>query len=160
MGKTIAIVGASADRAKYGNKAVRAFIQGGWTVYPVNPSVEEVEGLQSYASVADVPGPIDCISMYVPPNIGRKMLVAVAEKLPKEFYLNPGSESVDLVRDAEAIGLHPIQACSIVNIGLHPDMFPDKLFLFFWVDDYPAGTRRIKRARAPFPFLLLIALLR
>ena len=43
MGKTIAIVGASADRAKYGNKAVRAFIQGGWTVYPVNPGVEEVE---------------------------------------------------------------------------------------------------------------------
>jgi uncharacterized protein len=126
MGKTIAIVGASADRAKYGNKAVRAHIQGGWTVYPVNPRVEEVEGLQTYASVADVPGPIDRISMYVPPDIGRKMLTAVAEKSPKEFYLNPGSESAELVRDAEALGLYPIQACSIVNIGLRPDMFPDK----------------------------------
>ena len=126
MGKTIAIVGASTDRAKYGNKAVRAFIQGGWTVYPVNPSVKEVEGLQSYASVADVPVPIDRISMYVPPNIGRKMLAVISEKSPKEFYLNPGSESVELLRDAEALGLNPIQACSIVNIGLRPDMFPDK----------------------------------
>jgi predicted CoA-binding protein len=92
----------------------------------VNPSVEEVEGPQSYASVADVPGPIDRISMYVTPNVGRKMLAAVAEKSPKEFYLNPGSESVELVRNAEALGLHPIQACSILNIGLRPDMFPDK----------------------------------
>ncbi|MFZ4438947.1 MAG: CoA-binding protein [Syntrophales bacterium] len=126
MGKTIAIVGASTDRAKYGNKAVRAFIQGGWLVYPVNPSGEEVEGLLCYASVADVPVPIDRISMYVPPNIGRKMLAVVAERSPKEFYLNPGSESVELVRDAESLGLNPIQACSIVNIGLRPDMFPDK----------------------------------
>jgi len=125
-GKTIAIVGASADRAKYGDRAVRAFIQGGWTVYPVNPSVEEVEGLQSYVSVADVPRPIDRISMYAPPNIGRKMVAVVAEKSPKEFYLNSGSESVELVRDTEAVRLHPIQACNIVNIGLRPDMFPDK----------------------------------
>lgn len=125
MNKTIAIVGASVDRSKYGNKAVRAFTQGEWTVYPVNPSIKKVEGLQSYASIADVPEPIDRISMYVPPNIGRKMLAAIAAKSPQEFFLNPGSEDADLVREAEALGLHPIQACSIVNIGLRPDLFPD-----------------------------------
>jgi len=126
MSKTIAIVGASADRAKYGNKAVRAFRQGGWTVYPVNPSVPEVEGLQAYASIADIPGPIDLISMYVPPRAGKPMLATIAAKSPREFFLNPGSEDADLVREAEALGLHPIQACSIVNIGLRPDMFPDE----------------------------------
>ncbi|HOV74030.1 MAG TPA: CoA-binding protein [Candidatus Hydrogenedentes bacterium] len=126
MSKTIAIVGASADRSKYGNKAVRAFKQGGWTVYPVNPSVPEVEGLRTYASIADIPGPIDRISMYVPPKVGKAMLAAIAAKAPQEFFLNPGSEDADLVREAEALGLHPIQACSIVNIGLRPDMFPDK----------------------------------
>ena len=99
MDKTIAIVGASADRAKYGNKAVRAFVQGGCTVYPVNPAVKEVEGLKCYASVTDVPDPIDRISLYVPPN---------------------------LVREAEGLGLNPIVACSVVNIGLRPEMFPDK----------------------------------
>jgi hypothetical protein len=125
MAKTIAIVGASADRGKYGNKAVRAFVQGGWTVYPVNPSVPEVEGLPTYASIADVPGPIDRISMYVPPKVGRKMLALIAAKSPQEFFLNPGSEDADLVKEAEALGLHPVQACSIVNIGLRPGMFPD-----------------------------------
>ncbi len=125
MKKSIAIVGASADRSKYGNKAVRAFLQGGWNVFPVNPSVSEVEGVKAYASVSDIPGAIDRISMYVPPAIGRKMLTAIALRSPTEFFLNPGSEDPELVREAEALGLHPIQACSIVNIGLRPDMFPD-----------------------------------
>jgi uncharacterized protein len=126
MGKTIAIVGASADRAKYGNKAIRAFSQGGWTVYPVNPIIQEVEGLTCYASVTAIPCPVDRISMYVPPVIGRRMLAEIAAKSPRELFLNPGSGDAELVREAEALGLHPIEACSIVNIGLRPDMFPDK----------------------------------
>jgi hypothetical protein len=64
--------------------------------------------------------------MYVPPKVGKTMLAAIAAKSPQEFSLNPGSEDADLVSEAEDLGLHPIQACSIVNIGLRPDMFPDE----------------------------------
>ncbi len=125
MNKSIVIVGASTDRSKYGNKAVRAFKQGGWTVYPVNPTAQEVEGVPSFASIADVPEPVHRISMYVPPKVGRQMLGDIVSKAPQEFFLNPGSEDEELVREAKALGLDPIQACSIVNIGLRPDMFPD-----------------------------------
>lgn len=121
----IAIVGASADRTKYGNKAVRAFRQGGWTVYPVNPKLETVEGIKCYKSLSAVPEPIDRVSLYVPPNVGLSMIDEIAAKSPKELFLNPGSESESLVDAAKERGLNPIQACSIVNIGLRPDMFPD-----------------------------------
>jgi len=123
---SIIIVGASKDRSKYGNKAVRAFAQGGWTVYPVNRTEEEIEGFQAYKQIADVPDPVDRISLYVPPAIGLKLLDEIAAKNPAEFFLNPGSESPALVAAAEERGLHPIQACSIVNIGLRPDMFGDE----------------------------------
>lgn len=126
MAKTIAIIGASTDRKKYGNKAVRAFSKGGWTVYPVNPAAQEVEGLPAYASIADVPEPIDRISMYVPPRVGKAMLADIAAKKPSEFFLNPGSEDDEIVEQATALGLSPIQACSIVNIGLRPEMFSDE----------------------------------
>lgn len=126
MIKSIAIVGASTDRSKYGNKAVRAFKQGGWTVYPVNTTAKDIEGLHCYASIADIPGPIDRISMYVAPSVVKKMLPAIAAKAPKEFFLNPGAEDEEVIQEAISLGLEPIQACSIVNIGLHPDMFPDK----------------------------------
>lgn len=122
---TIAIIGASSDRSKYGNKATRAFLHGGWTVYPVNPKEETLEGVSCYKRLADVPEPIDRISLYVPPNIGLAMIDEIAAKKPGELFLNPGSESEALVAAAKASGLSPIQACSIVNIGLRPDMFPD-----------------------------------
>lgn len=123
---SIVIVGASKDRKKYGNKAVRAFIQGGWTVYPVNRTGDEIEGRQVYRRITDVPGTVDRISLYVPPEIGISLLDEIAEKHPAEFFLNPGSESPALVEAAEQRGLHPIQACSIVNIGLRPEMFADE----------------------------------
>jgi predicted CoA-binding protein len=126
MGKTIAIVGASTDRKKYGNKAVRAFRDGGWTVYPVNPKADEVEGLRCYRSLGEVPEAIDRVSMYVPASAGLSMLDDIAAKRPAEFFLNPGSESPELVQAAQAKGLNPILACSIVNIGLRPEMYPDE----------------------------------
>ena len=121
----IAIIGASADRRKYGNKAVRAFLQGGWTVYPVNPNVREIEGLAVCSGIEAVPEQVDRVSLYVPPAVGLTMLPAIAAKKPREFFLNPGSESPELIAAARALGLEPILACSIVNIGLRPDMFPD-----------------------------------
>ena len=123
---SIAIVGASTDRSKYGNKATRAFAQGGWTVYPVNPKENEVEGIKAYSCLADVPEPIDRISLYVPPAIGITMIEEIAGKNPGEVFLNPGSESEALLKAAKTAGLNPIQACSIVNIGLRPDMFSDE----------------------------------
>ena len=120
MPPTVAIIGASTDRSKYGNKSVRAHLQAGFTVYPVNPHAQEVEGLRAYARLEDVPGDLDRVSMYVPPKVGLSVLPAVASKKPKEFFLNPGSESEELVTEAERLGLSPIQACSIVAMGMDP----------------------------------------
>lgn len=125
MDKTVAIIGASADRRKYGNKAVRAFAQGGWTVYPVNPSLQEVEGLKCYASLSEVPDPVQRITVYVPPSVGQRLLEDIARKTHRELFFNPGSDNPELMEQARARGLQPIQACSIINIGLRPDMFPD-----------------------------------
>jgi len=125
MSKTIAIVGASSDRRKYGNKAVRAFRDGGWVVYPVNHRADEIEGLKAYASIKEVPGPVDRVSMYVPPSIGIGMLDDIAAKRPAELFFNPGSESEELLQAARQRGLTAINACSIVNIGLRPEMYPD-----------------------------------
>ncbi|GMW02996.1 MAG: CoA-binding protein [Candidatus Hydrogenedentota bacterium] len=125
MGKTIAIIGASTDRKKYGNKAVRAFRDGGWTVFPVNPAADEVEGIPAYKSIEHVPDSVDRVSLYVPPKVGLTLLDAIAEKNPGEVFFNPGSEDAQVIQAARSKGLNAIQACSIVNIGLRPDMYPD-----------------------------------
>ncbi|MGE0481784.1 MAG: CoA-binding protein [Phycisphaerae bacterium] len=118
---TVAVIGASADRSKYGNKAVRAYRKRGWTVYPVNPSATEIEGLAAFASVDEIPGPVDRVTLYLPPASGVGVLEAIAAKRPAEFFVNPGAESDELVNQAQALGLDPILACSIVEIGESPD---------------------------------------
>jgi uncharacterized protein len=122
---TIAILGASADRSKFGNKAVRAFVARGYTVYPVNPKGGEVEGLPVYKSLAGIPEDVklDRISVYLPPAIGLKSLPEIAARGTSELWLNPGSESDELVAAAEAEGLNVIQACSIVAVGMSPHDF-------------------------------------
>ena len=125
MGQSVAVVGASANRAKYSNKAVRAYARRGWTVYPVNPREEMIEGLRTYASVRDVPGPLQRVTLYLPPAAGLAVLEDIAANRPDEFFVNPGADSPELLARAAALGLDPIQACSIVEIGLTPAEFPD-----------------------------------
>ncbi|MBX3425800.1 MAG: CoA-binding protein [Pirellulales bacterium] len=118
---TVAIVGASADRNKYGNKSVRAHLAQGYTVFPVNPKESEIEGLPAYAQLADVPVErLDRVSMYVPPAVGQALLPQIVAKGCDELWLNPGSESDALIEQARAAGLNPIVACSIVDVGLSP----------------------------------------
>src|SRR3954469_19038783 len=120
MAKVVAVVGASSNRSKFGNRAVRAFLQQGYTVIPINPNESEVEGLKSYRSVLDVPGPIDMASIYLPPEIGEQVIGEIAQKGIAEVWLNPGAESDALVARAKALDLKPIVACSIVAIGENP----------------------------------------
>ena len=117
---SVAVVGASSAPQKFGNKAVRAYLRQGWTVYPVNPNEKTIEGLPVYASVADLPVGVERFSLYVPPSIGITLLEAIKSKQPAEVFLNPGSESDALIARAEALGMEPILACSIIEIGERP----------------------------------------
>ena len=120
--KTVAVIGASNDRGKFSNKAVRAYVQQGYRVFPVNPREPQVEGLPAFANVRDVPGKLDLISVYLPPAVLLKVLPDIAAKGCGELWLNPGTESAEVLAEAERLGLDVIQACSIVAVGLSPSL--------------------------------------
>lgn len=118
--KTIAIIGASNNRTKYGNKAVRAFRQQGYEVFPVNPKEAEIEGLRAYSSILDVPARPQMVSVYLPPAVLARILPDIAAKGCDELWLNPGTESAEVLASAGRLGLNIIQACSIVGVGVSP----------------------------------------
>ncbi|TAL03465.1 MAG: CoA-binding protein [Verrucomicrobia bacterium] len=121
--QTIAIIGASNNRSKYGNKAVRAFRQQGYEVFPVNPKEGRIEGLPAFKSIADVPVRPQMISVYLHPEVLLKVLPDIAAKGCDELWLNPGTESDAVLAEAERLGLNVIQACSIVGVGVSPEAF-------------------------------------
>jgi len=118
--KTIAIIGASNNPKKFGNKAVRAYVRQGYTVYPINPHEETIESLRAFKSITDIPVRPTMVSVYVPPNILLTLLPEIAAKGCDELWLNPGTESEAVLAEAERLGLNAIQACSIVAVGLSP----------------------------------------
>ena len=120
MAKVVAVIGASSNRGKFGNRALRAFRHQGYTVVPINPHETEVEGLKAYASVLDVPGKIDMASLYVPPEVGEQVIGEIARKGIAEVWLNPGAESDALIARARELKIQPTVACSIVAIGENP----------------------------------------
>ena len=117
---TVAVIGASTNREKFGNKAVRAFLRQGCDVFPVHPTESTIEGLKVFRSVLDIPCSLDKVSLYVPPAVGLKVVDEIAEKGCKELWLNPGADSPELYEKATALGLNPIVACSIVGVGVNP----------------------------------------
>lgn len=123
MNQTIAILGASTDRSKYGNIAVRAYKDLGWTVYPVNPKADQVEGLDAYTSLVSVPKPLGRVSVYLPPKVLLNVLDEIAAAEPEEVWLNPGTESPEVLERAGELGLNVIQACSIVDRGVSPSQY-------------------------------------
>jgi predicted CoA-binding protein len=115
------VVGASADRTKYGNKAVRAFRDAGWTVFPIHPRLAVVEGITAYPSLDALPvSRLDQVSLYVPPSVAIHLLDQAARKEIGQLWLNPGSESPDILARAHELGLNVIEACSILGAGRQP----------------------------------------
>lgn len=126
--KTIAVLGASASRHKFGNKCVRAYRDAGYQVYPVNPAEREIEGLPVCRTLAEVPAPVDRISVYLPPPRTRSLLPAIASAANPsgtEVWFNPGSADSTVLAEARRLGIDARPGCSIVDIGRRPSEFPD-----------------------------------
>lgn len=123
MSKTIAIVGASSDRSKFGNKAVRAYLAEGWTVYPVNRGGGRIEGLDALTRLAEVDVDLDRISVYLPPRVLLQVLPEIAAAGAVEVWLNPGSFDDAVLDTAADLELPVHAACSIVDIGRSPSEF-------------------------------------
>lgn len=119
----VAIIGASSDRHKYGNKALRSYAANGFTVYPVNPNEAEVEGHPTFPTAADIPEKIDLALLYVPPSIGITVLESIAQAGIRDVYVNPGAGSPELIQHGQKLGLNMIEDCAILAINDSPSRY-------------------------------------
>ena len=116
-----AVVGASTDRDKYGNKVLRCYRQHGKEVYPINPKQPEVEGLRAYPSLATLPVKPRGISIITPPAVTERLVREAAALGIRHLWMQPGAESPEAIQAAESLGLEVIAGgpCLLVVLGYH-----------------------------------------
>ena len=118
-GRPHAVVGASPDRSKYGNKVLRAYMQKNRPAFPVNPSATEVEGLTAYKDLASLPEPVHGVSIITPPPVTEKIVEQAGRLGIKHIWMQPGAESDKAISRAKELGINVIggDACVLVVLG-------------------------------------------
>lgn len=120
-GEPFAVVGASTNRAKYGNKVLRVYQQNDKPVYPINPRADEIEGLKSYPDLASLPVVPHGVSIITPPTITEQVVEEAVSLGIKHLWMQPGAESAKAVSYARENGVNVVAygACALVVMGYH-----------------------------------------
>lgn len=118
-----AVVGASTNRAKYGNKCLRVYLQHGLQVTPVHPAQEEIEGLKAYPSLEALPGPVRGVSIITPPRVTEQVVEQAGKLGIPYLWMQPGAESEKAVERAHELGIKTISGgpCILVALGFDDD---------------------------------------
>ena len=113
------VVGASADRGKFGNRVLRCYQMHGLKAVPVNPREEEIEGIPCVASVALLPDNVTSISIVTPPLMTERVVVEAAAKGIRNVWMQPGAESPKAVAFCREKGMNVIAdgSCILVVLG-------------------------------------------
>jgi predicted CoA-binding protein len=114
--EAVAVMGASPKPDRYAYRAMEMLKQYGHRPIPVNPAFEEILGETCYASIADAPGRIDTVTMYLGKQRSDPLIPEILAAKPKRIIMNPGAENAELAQQAEAAGIEVVEGCTLVML--------------------------------------------
>ena len=114
MTKTVAILGASKNKSRYANKAQKLLVENGYSVVPINPKYNEIDGIKCYPSLSAFGLSIDTVTVYVKPSIFSNLIHNVIETLPKKVIFNPGTEKTEFLNSLRKENIDTEEACTLV----------------------------------------------
>ena len=118
-GKVFAVAGASQDRAKYGNKVLRCYLQNGRRAIAVNPRLTDVEGAPCVKDLASLPEPVHGLSIITPPPVTERLVETAHAAGITRIWMQPGAESERAIERCRELGIALIAGgpCLLVALG-------------------------------------------
>lgn len=110
------VLGATPKEERYANMAMKLLVEHGHHAVPVNPAFDEVLGEKCYQSIADVPSPIDTVTLYLGQARSEPLIAEILQAQPRRIIFNPGAENPHLGREAEARGIEVVEGCTLVML--------------------------------------------
>lgn len=114
--KNWAIVGASAVESSFGNKIYKRLEKHGYRIFLVSPNYEVIAEHPVYKSIKDIKEKIDVVDFVVNPKIGIKIVKECIELGVDKIWLQPGTRSEEIIKEAEEHGIDVIQSCVLVEL--------------------------------------------
>ena len=112
--ENVVVIGASNNEERYSNKAMKMLLEYGHNPIPVAPAVDTIMDRKAYAKAADVPGPVDTVTLYVGPKRQEGLFEQIEALKPRRVIFNPGTENPDACERLKAAGIEPLEACTLV----------------------------------------------
>ena len=121
-GVTIAVIGATDHRSKYGGIIYRDLKRKGYRVFAVNPYRETVDGDPCWKTVLDLPEPPTIADFVIPARRGLDVLEECEQAGIRNIWLQPGTESAEIIERLESGPFDWLaHACIMVRASLAPD---------------------------------------
>lgn len=114
--KKWAVVGASDNPEKFGYKIFKKLLEHGYEVYPVNPRLEEIEGITVYHSLSSIQRKIDVVDFVVNPSIGKTILPEVKELGIENVWFQPGARSEEIDQIVSDFKLNMVKDCVLASL--------------------------------------------
>jgi len=116
-----AVVGASENSSKYGHKVYKDLKEAGYKVYPINPNAKKVLSDEAYDSLEGLPVKPDVVNLVVPPKVGEKIVKQCNSLEINQVWLQPGSESKEIIEYCEENGIEVIHDRCVMKERIRMD---------------------------------------
>ena len=103
--KKLAVAGASRNPKKFGGAIFKELKEKGFDLYPVNPNADEIQGVQCYKSIAELPDDVTHLYIVTQKVETQQIVDAAIEKGIKMIWMQQKSETPEAVKTAEDAGI-------------------------------------------------------
>ncbi|HAX61263.1 MAG TPA: CoA-binding protein [Elusimicrobia bacterium] len=116
--KNIAVAGSFRSKEKVAYRIFLQLKEKGYNVFPVNPSISELEGVKVYGSVLEISQKVDAVDIVTPPAVTEKIVEECKKKGIKYVWMQPGAESENAIKFCERNNIKVIyNTCLMVEAG-------------------------------------------
>lgn len=121
--KKLAIVGVSRNGQKFGNMAFRELTAKGYTLYPIHPEAETLEGARAYKDFASLPEKVGGALVVVKPEQTEQVVREAAAAGITRLWLQQGAESEAALKFCKENGVAAVHGECImmyaIGTGIH-----------------------------------------
>lgn len=128
--RKIAIAGASRNPKKFGGAVLKELKEKGFTLYPVNPNADEIQGLKCYRTVLDLPDDVNQLFIVTPRQETKAVVDAAIQKEMKMIWIQQKSETPEAVKAVEDAGI-PVIYKKCIMMFADPVKGPHNFHRFF-----------------------------